>query len=81
MTEQQLAEQRQSEIVLPGEGRYLGYSHQVSQSAGTSPYQIMELSQLNEETPYLIRKVRDRNNRYLYFISEVDNPRSGRVLY
>ena len=79
--QQQLAEQRQFEIDLPDEGRYLGFSHQVSQSNSANNYQIMELSELDEETPYLIRKVRGSNNRYIYLISEVENPRSGRILY
>jgi hypothetical protein len=72
--EQLIAERRQAEIDLPDEGRYLGMWHAVSTggNAGNLPYGIMGLSELTEEKPYIIRKVRDRNNRYIYIVNEVE---------
>ncbi len=72
--EQMLAEKRQAEIELPNRGRYLGMMHNVSTSGSSdnNPYRFMELSDLAEEKPYMIRKVRDRNNRYIYIINELD---------
>jgi|SRR5690554_3418768 hypothetical protein len=70
---QLLAEQRQAEIELPDQGRFLGMAHSVSTSGrGYSPYQIMELSDLPEETPYIIRKVKDSNNRHIYILTEIE---------
>jgi len=71
--EQLLAEQRQADIELPEQGRFLGMAHTVSTSGrGYSPYQIMELSDLPEETPYIIRKVKDSNNRHIYIVTEIE---------
>ncbi len=79
--EQLIAEQRQAEIELPYEGNYLGRQYQVSSSTHPAevPFRIMELSQLEDETPYIIRKVKDSNDRHIYFISEVNS--SERTLY
>ncbi|MBW6516332.1 MAG: hypothetical protein K0B81_06940 [Candidatus Cloacimonetes bacterium] len=81
--EQLMAERRQAEIDLPEEGTYLGWRYYTSSSMNSSsPYQIMELSDLPEETPYVIRKVRDRNNRYVYIVSEMEaNQNSRHSLY
>ena len=81
--EQLLAEKRQAEIELPHEGTYLGMRYYASTaSAGNSPYQVMELSDLPEETPYIIRKVRDGNNRYMYIVSEIkENQNTRQSLY
>lgn len=77
--EQLLAEQRQAEIELPDEGRYLGMRHNVSTAGSANfPYQIMELSDLPEEKPYIIRKVRDRNNRFIYIVNEIDAVNNSR---
>jgi hypothetical protein len=77
--EQLLAERRQAEIELPDEGRYFGMRHNVATSnTGDNPYQIVELSDLTEETPYVIRKVRISNNRYVYIVSEMEANQSSR---
>jgi len=44
-----------------------------SVSETESSYQVMELSQLNEDTPYIIRKVKDENNRYVYIVNQITN--------
>ena len=77
--EQYLAEQRQAEIELPDAGRSFGMRYNVATTSTTdNPYQIMELSDLTEETPYVIRKVRVSNNRYVYIVSEMEANQSSR---
>ena len=77
--DQLIADRRQAEIELPENGHYLGMRYNVSTSAtGNLPYQIMELSDLPEERPYIIRKVRDRNNRIIYIVNELDAVQSSR---
>lgn len=44
----------------------------VSTGPQTPPsFQIMELSQLKENTPYMIRKVKGSNDNFIYFVNEI----------
>ncbi|MFA5497967.1 MAG: hypothetical protein WC327_00230 [Candidatus Cloacimonadia bacterium] len=72
--EQLLAEKRQTEIELPlDQGIALGMKQNVSQGfEDGQAFQVNELSELPEEKPYIIRKVRDKNNRTIYLISDVN---------
>lgn len=78
--QQLIVERRQSEIELPEDGRYFGMRHNVStgSSSDSNPFQIMELSDLPEDIPFIIRKVRDNNNRVIYIINEIDDIRNNR---
>ncbi len=87
------AERLQAEMPLTETGRYLGsqsFSPTTSSrlrpvstipSESASSYQIMELSQLEEGTPYIIRKVKNGTNSYIYFINEIATEDSSRIPY
>ncbi len=79
------AETQDDNLPLSEEGVYLGsglsarsnnQSHIIpvstgGQAAGSSSFQIMDLSELEDNTPYIIRKINDRNNRSIYFVNEI----------
>lgn len=85
------AEQQDDKLPLTEEGTYLGSgsglgSGSISsrivpvstggQASASSSFQIMELSELEENKPYIIRKFRDNNNRSVYLVNEMIPPES-----
>lgn len=78
------AEKRQMEIEFSNEGHLLGsYRQENSISSNNIHYtsSINDIPNLDENKTYLIKRLRDENNRFFYFIKEVKESNQRRTVY